>query len=55
MFDPSYYAERKLTAGRTLEQVNGQLQQLQTTITRTQNLLNEAQNIAYQVSEIVTI
>jgi len=44
VFDPSNYAENVLTAARTLEQINNQIQQL----------LNEAQNIAYQVSEIET-
>jgi len=79
VFDPSNYAENVLTAARTLEQLNNQIQQLQNeaqmliyqarnlaslpysslaqlqaTIARTQDLLNEAQNIAYQVSEIET-
>lgn len=77
VFDPSNYAENVLTAARTLEQINNQiqslqneatmlinqarnlaslpynsLQQLQQNVQRTQQLLGQAQNIAFEVGQI---
>ncbi|WP_349365506.1 MAG: P-type conjugative transfer protein TrbJ [Nitratireductor rhodophyticola] len=77
VFDPSNYAQNVLTAARTLEQINNQiqqlqneaqmlinqarnltslpysaLQQLQQNVQRTQQLLGQAQNIAFEVGQI---
>ncbi|WP_441909640.1 P-type conjugative transfer protein TrbJ, partial [Nitratireductor aquibiodomus] len=77
VFDPSNYAENVLTAARTLEQINNQIQSLQNeaqmlinqarnlaslpysslqtlqqNVQRTQQLLGQAQNIAFEVSQI---
>lgn len=77
VFDPTNYAENLLTAARSLEQINNQiqslqnetqmlinqarnltslphssLQQLQQAVSRTQQLLGEAQRIAFDVREI---
>lgn len=77
VFDPSNYAENVLTAARTLEQINNQiqslqneatmlinqarnlaslpyssLQQLQQNVQRTQQLLGQAQNLAFEVGQI---
>lgn len=77
VFDPSNYAQNVLTAARTLEQINHQiqslqneaqmlinqarnlaslpyssLQQLQQNVQRTQQLLGQAQNIAFDVQRI---
>ncbi|MCP8896041.1 P-type conjugative transfer protein TrbJ [Shinella daejeonensis] len=77
VFDPSNYAENVLTAARTLEQINNQiqslqneatmlinqarnlaslpynsLQQLQQNVSRTQQLLGQAQNLAFEVGQI---
>ena len=77
VYDPSNYAQNVLTAARTLEQINNQiqslqneaqmlvnqarnlaslpyssLQQLQQNVQRTQQLLGQAQNIAFEVGQI---
>ena len=77
VYDPSNYAQNVLTAARTLEQINNQiqslqneaqmlinqarnlaslpyssLQQLQQNVSRTQQLLGQAQNIAFEVGQI---
>lgn len=77
VFDPTNYAENLLTAARSLEQINNQiqslqneaqmlinqarnltslphssLQQLQQAVSRTQQLLGEAQRIAFDVRDI---
>ena len=43
VFDPSNYAQNVLTAARTLEQINNQIQQLQN---EAQMLINQARNLA---------
>lgn len=77
VYDPTNHAENLLTAARTLEQINNQIQslqneaqmlinqarnlaslphssllQLQQSVERTQALLGQAQNIAFDVTEI---
>ena len=77
VYDPSNYVQNVLTAARTLEQINNQiqslqneatmlinqarnlaslpyssLQQLQQSVQRTQSLLQQAQNIAFDVGQI---
>jgi len=77
VYDPSNYAQNVLTAARTLEQINNQiqslqneaqmlinqarnlaslpyssLQQLQQNVQRTQQLLGQAQNLAFEVGQI---
>ncbi|EPJ9701985.1 P-type conjugative transfer protein TrbJ [Pseudomonas aeruginosa] len=77
VYDPTNYAQNLLTAARTLEQINNQiqslqneaqmlinqarnlaslpyssLQQLQQNVQRTQQLLGQAQNIAFEVGQI---
>ncbi|MCM2505901.1 P-type conjugative transfer protein TrbJ [Aureimonas altamirensis] len=77
VYDPSNYAQNVLTAARSLEQINNQiqslqneatmlmnqarnlaslpfssLQQLQQNVSRTQQLLGQAQNIAFDVQRI---
>ena len=77
VYDPSNYAQNVLTAARTLEQINNQiqslqneatmlinqarnlaslpyssLQQIQQNVQRTQQLLGQAQNIAFEVGQI---
>ena len=45
VYDPSNYSQNILTAARTLEQINNQIRQ-------TQQLINQAQHIAYNVQDI---
>ena len=77
VYDPSNYAQNVLTAARTLEQINNQIQSLQNeaqmlinqarnlaslphsslqalqqNVQRTQQLLGQAQNIAFEVGQI---
>jgi len=77
VYDPTNYAQNLLTAARTLEQINNQiqslqneaqmlinqarnlaslpyssLQQIQQNVQRTQQLLGQAQNIAFEVGQI---
>lgn len=77
VYDPTNYAQNVLTAARTLEQINNQiqslqneatmlinqarnlaslpyssLQQLQQNVQRTQQLLGQAQNLAFEVGQI---
>src|SRR6266436_4879135 len=62
VFDPNNYAQNVLTAARALQQINqarnlaslpfSSLQQLQSSIQRTQQLLTQAQRIAYDIQQI---
>lgn len=55
VYDPSNYAQNLLTAARTLQQINNQitsLQALQQNVQRTQQLLAQAQNIAFDVQKV---
>jgi len=50
VFDPSNFVQNTLTAIRTLEQVNNQIQQLQN---EAQMLMNQARNLASLPSSVV--
>jgi len=50
VFDPSNYVQNTLTAIRTLEQINNQIQQLQN---EAQMLMNQARNLASLPSSVV--
>ena len=53
VYDPSNYAQNVLTAARTLQQINNQIQQIQNQAT---SLINEARNLAsLPVSTIQTL
>jgi P-type conjugative transfer protein TrbJ len=53
VYDPSNYAQNVLTAARTLQQINNQIQQLQNQAT---SLINEARNLAsLPISTIQTL
>src|SRR6266851_3941676 len=55
VFDPNNYVQNVLTAARELQQINHQitsLQQLQSSIQRTQQLLAQAQNITFNIQQI---
>jgi len=50
VFDPSNYTQNVMTAARTLEQINNQIQQLQN---EAQMLMNQARNLASLPSSVV--
>src|SRR5215472_12061415 len=60
VYDPSNYAQNVLQAARALQQINNQitslpysaLQTIDQSIVRTQQLLNQAQRIAYDINQI---